>query len=250
MLNIRKAGQLERGVMIALAGDRGAGKTTTAGTFPKPLVLCVEDGSQALAEIGVDVSDVPVVKGQRYKDTMLDAFREVAKTDYRTVVVDSVTAMLSRMTADIVDKEKPHLRSLMKAAGGYGAGRDILVRDVEEVIGAALWIARERGMHVCWVFHTKLMTVSMPDRDSYDSVVGDGQKDAVACICNPCDVIAIVQQSMSTIEKGDRVIVEGDGTRELLVGPHPALFTKSRFSRSFETIPIEYGKNPLPEVMK
>ena len=248
-LAIRSAGQLERGVMLALMGERGSGKTTTAASFPNPVVLAVEDGTQALAEFGTPVADIRPVKGQKFKETLLDALRELAKAQYRTVVIDSGTALLARMTQDLVAGEKPHARSLMAALGGYGKARDVLVTEVEEIVEACLWLAREKGMHIVWILHQKIGTVSMPDRDDFDRVEAQGQKDAIASILNPCDVVAVVEQVMTTIEKGEKVLVEGDGTRQLLTGPHPAIVTKSRFHKAFVAIPIEFGTNPLPGIV-
>ena len=249
-LNIRKAGQLERGVMLALTGERGSGKTTTAATFPKALVLAVEDGTQSLAELETPVVDWAPEKGQKSKDYLLGLLREVAKSEFRTLIIDSGTALLAKMTHDIVKHEKPHAQSLMAACGGYGKGRDVLVNEVEQLVEALLWLAKEKKIHVVWVMHMKIGSVSMPDRDDYDRVECAGQKDAIASILNPCDIVALVEQSMSTISKGEKTLVEGDGSRQLLVGPHPAMTIKSRWHRELTTIPVEFGVNPLPTILR
>ena len=249
-LQIRKAGQLERGVMLALVGDRGSGKTTTAATFPNAVVLAVEDGTQALAELETPIIDWQPAKGQKAKDYLLSLLREVASSEFRTLVIDSGTALLAKMTHDIVKHEKPHAQSLMAACGGYGKGRDVLVNEVEQIVEALLWLAKTKKMHVVWVMHLKLGTVSMPDRDDFDRVDAQGQKDAIASILNPCDIVALVEQAMTTITKGDKTLVEGDGTRQMLVGPHPAMAIKSRFHKELTTVAIEFGVNPLPNIVK
>ena len=249
-LKVRKAGGLERGVMLALTGDRGSGKTTTAATFPAPVVLAIEDGTQALAELETPVVDWECPKGTKAKDYLLGLLREVAQEGFRTLVLDSGTALLSKMTHDLVKHEKPHAQSLMAALGGYGKARDVLVNDVEQVVEALLWLSKAKKMHVVWVLHQRLTAVSMPDRDDFDKIDAQGQKDAIAAILNPCDVVAIVQQAMTTISKGDKTLVEGDGSRELITGPHPAMLTKSRFHKEFTTIALEFGVNPLPGIMK
>lgn len=249
-LNIRKAGEQARGVVLALMGERGAGKTSLAASFPAPLVLAVEDGTQALSEMETAIADLPPERGTAYKETMLGALRAVAATDYRTIVIDSVTAMLAHLTHDLVKDEKPHARSLMAACGGYGKARDVLVQDVEELMKACQWLARERGKHIVLVLHQKVRTVSMPDREDFDRVEPEGQRDALASILNPCDIIGMVEQAMDRIEKGGKVIVEGDGSRQLLVGPHPAIAIKSRFHKELTAIPVVFGENPLPGIIK
>ena len=249
-LNIRKAGEHARGVVLALMGERGSGKTTTAASFPRPLVIGVEDGTQALAELGTPVADLPPERGVSYKDTLLAALREVAGSEYKTIVIDSVTAMLAHLTHDLVKDEKPHARSLMAACGGYGKARDVLVQQVEEVMKALQWIAREKGKHIVLVLHQKVRTVSMPDREDFDRVEPEGQRDALASVLNPCDIIGMVEQRMDRIEKGEKVIVEGDGSRQLLVGPHPAIAIKSRFHKELTAIPVVFGENPLPGIIK
>ena len=249
-LKVRKAGGLERGVMMALAGERGSGKTTTAATFPRPVCVAVEDGTQSLAELGTPVVDWQPGKGQKPSDYLLELLREAARSDFRTLILDSGTALLAKMVHHLVKDEKPHARSLAAALGGYMRARDVLVNEVEQVVEALLWLAREKQVHVVWVLHQRLGTVSMPDRDDFDRIEAQGQKDAIASILNPCDIVAIVEQNMSTITKGAKVLVEGDGTRRLITGPHPAMLTKSRWHRSFTSIDITYGENPLPDIMK
>lgn len=236
--------------MMALMGERGSGKTTTAASFPKPIVVAIEDGTQALAEFSTPVADLPPVKGEKYKETLLSALRSLAKEDYGTVILDSATAMLARMTHDLVAGEKPHARSLMAALGGYGKARDVLVQEVEEIVEACLWLARERGVHIIWVLHQRVRTVSLPDRDDYDRIEADGQANAIASILNPCDIVGMVEQAMSTFKKGEKTIVEGDGSRQLLVGPHPAMAIKSRHHRELTVLPITIGQNPLPDILK
>ena len=249
-LATRKAGALERGVLMALMGERGSGKTTTAASFPSPVVIAIEDGTQALAELGTDVKDLPREKGQAYKDTVLAVLREAAQSEFRTVILDSATTLLDRMTEDLVKNEKPHARSLMAALGGYGKARDVLVREVSDIVEACLWLCRQKKQHVVFIMHQKVKTFAMPDRDDFDRVVPQGQADAIDAMCNPCDIVGMVEQSMSTVQKGEKVLVEGDGSRQLVVGPHPALAIKSRFHKELATLPVSIGQNPLPDIMR
>ena len=244
-MDIRSAGKLERGVMLAMMGDRGSGKTTTAAMLPKPLVFAIEDGTQALAEFGTSVVDLPPIKGKPYREVILESLREVAKTNYRTVVLDSATTMLDRMIEDLVRNEAPHARSLAAALGGYMKARDVLVREVADIVEACLWLCRKRRMHVCWIMHQKLRTVSLPDREDYERIIPQGQADAIDTICNPCDVVCLVEQTMQTIKQGEKVTVRGDGSRQIVIGPHPALAIKSRFDKKLRRIPVVIGENPL-----
>ena len=126
----------------------------------------------------------------------------------------------------------------------------MLVTEVEQIIEALLWLAKSKQMHIVWVLHMKIGSVNRPDIDSFDRIEAQGQKDAIASILNPCDIVGLVEQSMNTIEKGERTLVEGTGERQLLTGSHPAMVTKSRFHKSTAIIPIEYGVNPLPSIVK
>ena len=247
-LNVRKAGALERGVMATLIGERGSGKTTLAASLPAPLVLAVEDGTQALAELGTDVVDVVPANGQAMHRLMLDTLREVAKGTWRTVVVDSVTALLAKMAWDLVKNEPEHKRSLGSAGRGYFEARDRLVIQVEELVAACLWLARERKMHVVFVAHQHLKTVSLPDREDYERIEASGERKCMDAILNPCDLVAGVEQSMTAIKQGEKVLVRGDGSRQLVVGPHPAMQVKSRWHRALTRVPITFGENPLPEI--
>ena len=250
-LNIRKAGELERGVMLALMGERGSGKTTLAASFPNPVVVAIEDGTQSLAKMETPVVDLPPDPKVPYRETLTSALRELAGEPFKTIVLDSATAMLSYMTHDLVKDEKPHLRNLMAAHGGYGKARDELVGQVEELVKNCVWLARERGKHIVWILHQTVKTIPRPDQEDLQKIVGEGEQKSLAAILTHCDLAGMVQLVSERVKGTDGTWkVKGDGSRELVVGSHPALSVKSRWHSTVEHIPVEVGANPIPDIVK
>ena len=251
MLKVRKAGEQERGVIAALCGPRGSGKTTTAAFLPRPIILAVEDGTQALAELGTHVVDVDreANGGGDTKRVLLDTMGDIARDgSYKTIVIDSATALLNKMIHDLVKDEPPHKRNLGQAGNGYYSARGTLLAWLEEINEAILWLARERKIHVVWIMHQRNDMQAHPIRGDYRTLAGEGEEKAVAVILNPCDIVCMVEVAMKTIKRGEQELVKGDGTRELSTGTHPATMTKSRFHKQFVTMPIKWGENPLPDI--
>ena len=247
-LQTRKAGALERGVMVALIGDRGSGKTTLAASFPKPVVLAVEDGTQVLERFGTDVVDV---RGEGVKDTMLGFLREAYRSEFKTVVIDSATALLERMTWDLVKDEPPLKQNLGAAGKGFYERGLELVTELGKLLRACERLHADKQINVVWVLHQTVISVPRTDEDDIQKISGEGYKRAIDSLLNPCDLVGMVQLVHTRVKKGSGgVKVVGDGSREIVVGSHPALATKSRWHKTLTTIPVEFGVNPLPDIVK
>lgn len=249
-IQVRKAGALKRGKMVALMGERGSGKTTLAASFPNPVVVAIEDGTQSLARMETPVVDLPPVKGQHYRDLLTSALRDLAGESYRTIILDSATAMLSYMTDDLVRHEPEGKRNLGQAGKGYFTVRDEMVGQVEKLVANCLWMCRERDKHIVWILHQTVKNFPRPDQDDIQRVVGEGEFKSIAAILTHCDLAGMVQLVHEKVKGTDGTWkVKGDGSRELVVGSHPALSVKSRFHSTVEYIPVEMGVNPIPDIM-
>ena len=249
-LNIRQAGGTGRGVMVGITGQSGAGKTSLAATFPKPLILDLEGGSAVLAEQGTPVIDEWERTPRGRLDEVLAVLREVSKTEFRTVVIDSSTRLSEWIEADILD-EDGRAQSLMAAFGGYAKGRDAHVTRTAKVIEALQWLQGHRGMHVVWNLHEKVTAIDLPTGEHYSYFGLEGVAASAKRILMACDVVAQLRQEVTVIDSKDGAgKAKGTGKRELFVGSSPYMDTKSRFHREPVVLPVEWGVNPLAAVVQ
>lgn len=250
-LNVRKAGERDRGTMIGITGQPGAGKTTLAATMPRPLLLDAEGGGWVLAEQGTDVHDDWELRAQCRGKEFLALLRELKDSDYATIIIDSWTRVSEWLEQDILD-EDGRAESLMSALGGYGKGRDAHVSRTAQVIETLQWLQNRRRMNVVWILHTKLGQVDLPSGESYSYFGNEGVKDSTKRVLMACDEVAMLRQRVDVVKgKGETTgKARGKGERELFVGPYPYMDTKSRFIREPQTIAVEWGVNPFGHALK
>ena len=94
---------VDRPVVITLCGDGGMGKTTLAASFPKPIFIRAEDGLQAVPD-AVRPDAFPVLNDV---DELWNQLKGLINEphDYKTLVVDSITALERMFVADVIAKD-------------------------------------------------------------------------------------------------------------------------------------------------
>ena len=248
-LSVEKAGGRTRGLAFGITGQAGAGKTTLAATFPKPLILDLEGGTWVLEGQDVDVHRQWERPPRGRLQELKDVLRDVARRDYRTLVIDSWTRLSEWIEADILE-EDGGAESLSIAFGGYGKGQAAHRARTATVIE---WLGRlqERGLHVVWIMHTQLGTVDLPSGESFSHFGTEGEKRSAAKLVQSCDVVAMLRQRVQVVTaKGEKIgKVRGKGDRELLTGSVPWADVKSRFAKGEEVIPVELGVCPFADIM-
>lgn len=117
----RSVSELELVITCLLYGRSGSGKTTVAGTFPKPLLILDigERGTDSLAEL--DDVDVLTLKDWGELEEVYWALKDGTK--YKTVVIDAVHSMQglaiqeARDLAGKKDKDMTSQRDMGQATG-------------------------------------------------------------------------------------------------------------------------------------
>lgn len=110
----------DRPVIATILGDSGMGKTTMGCTFPNPIVIRAEDGLQSIPS-NIRPDALPVLAKS---DDLWEQLTALLKEphDYKTVVVDSVTALERLFIQSVIESDPKNPKSINQALGGYGAG--------------------------------------------------------------------------------------------------------------------------------
>lgn len=229
-------------IICTICGDSGMGKTTLAATFPRPIVIRAEDGLQAIpSERRPDA--FPVIATEEDLWGQLKALIQ-EKHDYKTLVIDSVTALERLFIQAVIDSDGKNPRSINQALGGYGAGM-AAVGVMHQRVRKAAGLLRERlGMHVVFISHADTETIELPDMDPYTRYSMRLGKKSVAPYTDDVDLVGFIRLETFTSGDGERKKAISDGTRQLITYATAANVSKNRYGIT-EPITVSPTENPL-----
>lgn len=232
----------DRPVLITVCGDSGLGKTTLACTFPKPIVIRAEDGLQAIP-VDRRPDAFPVLTGV---DMLWDQLKGLMHEEhqYRTLVVDSVTALERMFSLHVVETDPKKPRGIQQALGGYGAGRDAVAAMHARVRKAAGLLAEKRGMNTVFVAHADTSRIEPPDDDAYMRYTLRLHEKSMPAYVDDVDVVGFLKLETFTTGDGDKKKAISDGTRILITHATAANVSKNRYGIT-EPLTVETGINPL-----
>lgn len=197
-------------------GRSGTGKTTFAGTWPKPaLVLDVnEKGTDSISNVeGVDV--IQINEWQDFED--LYWYIKSSGSQYKTVVIDQVTSMQEMACAQaMADKDKSQMsQQLWGIAGGYMKTWLVNYRNLTDDGINVLFIAHDR---------TTKGDEDSSTEDQIDPSIGPRVMPSVATLLN--GAVKVIAQSYV------REVFDEDKERVIefchRIAPHPYFITKMR----------------------
>lgn len=234
----------ERRPLIAtFCGDAGTGKSSLAASFPKPIFIRAEDGVGRIHRDIETPDSFPVPrKASDIYDQLLALLQE--EHDYQTAVIDSVTAIDSIFTADILERDG-RAKTLSTAFGGYGAGYDALASMHGRVRKAAGMLNQRRGMTVIFIAHADLESVRLPDVDDYMRYSLRLSKKSLTHYVDDVDFVGYVR--LVSALRGDddeRKKIISNGEREIVCHATAASVSKNGFGIT-EPLEFEPGTNPL-----
>ena len=236
----------DRAVMVTLCGDSGMGKTSLAASFPKPIFIRAEDGMQAIsADVRPDA--FPVIGKTKDLWEQLTAIIHDPH-DYKTLVIDSVTALERLFMADVLEQD-PKAKSINQALGGYGAGPSAVAAMHQRVRKGAGLANTKRGMHVVFVAHADVETMKLPDADDYMRYSLRLPSKSMPPYVDEVDVVGFLRLEMFTKGgDGERKKAVSTGDRELICHAVSSNVSKNRYGIT-EPLPFKAGENPLASVI-
>lgn len=236
----------DRPVLVTICGDSGMGKTSLAATFPKPIFIRAEDGMQSIsADRRPDA--FPLISDAKTLWEQLTAIIHEPH-DYKTLVIDSVTALERLFMADVLAQD-PKAKSINQALGGYGAGTAAVAAMHQRVRKGAGLANEKRGMHVVFVAHADVETMKLPDADDYMRYSLRLPSKSLPPYVDDVDVVGFVRLEMFTKgDEGERKRAISTGDRELIVHAAASCVSKNRYGIT-EPLPFKAGENPLAAVI-
>jgi hypothetical protein len=234
----------DRPVIVTICGDSGLGKTTLAASFPSPIVIRAEDGLQAIP-LDKRPDAFPLLQSQSELWDQLIALLKEEHT-YKTVIIDSVTALERMFTQHVVDSDDKKPKSINQALGGYGAGLQAVAGMHQRVRKACGMLNERRGMHVVFVAHADTETLELPDQDPYTRYNLRLGKKSVAPYVDDSDVVGFIKLETFTTGDGQRKKAISDGTRVLVCYATAANVSKNRYGITND-LTVQQGENPLAQ---
>jgi len=234
----------DRPVIVTICGDSGLGKTTLAAAFPAPVVIRAEDGLQAIPEATRPDAFPLIQKEAQLWEQIMALLQD--PHDYKTVIIDSVTALERLFINHVVESDPKMPKSINQALGGYGAGLQAVAALHQRVRKACGLLNERRGMHVVFVAHAETETIELPDEDAYTRYSLRLGKKSVAPYVDDSDIVGFLKLETFTTGDGERKKAISDGTRVLVCHATASNVSKNRFGIT-EPLPVQQGTNPLAQ---
>jgi hypothetical protein len=236
----------DRQPVVTILGDSGIGKTSMACTFPRPIVIRAEDGLQSIpSESRPDAFPVLATPEQLWEQLTALIKQE---HNYRTLVIDSVTALERMFITSVIESDPKQPRSINQALGGYGAGVAAVSAMHQRVRKACGVLNAARGMAVVFVAHADTETIELPDSDPYTRYSLRLGRKSVAPYVDDSDVVGFLKLQTHTFGDGDRKKAISDGTRLLVCYATAANVSKNRYGID-KDLPVAIGENPLASII-
>jgi hypothetical protein len=235
-------------IICTIVGEEGIGKTSLAGSFPKPVFIRVEEGTKSLTSEEVknyfsDVREMPVV--HKYADVIeqLNALGE-QKHDYKTVVIDTITQLNTMIESEIVAKDKA--LSINSALGGYGAGQSAVADRHAKIRETCGDLRTYKKMNIVFLAHADHEKIDPPDAESYMRYTVKLHNKSMVHYIDNVDLVAYIKLRTYVSEGKDkkRNIAMSDGNRIITCHKTANHVSKNRFGIT-EDIEFKLGVNPF-----
>jgi hypothetical protein len=232
--------------VTTIIGDQGLGKSSLASTWPAPFIIWTEDGSKAIDK-KTHASWLPNEAGTGPKvckksKEVLEQLQALAKEDhpFKTVIIDTITQLNTIIESEIVQQDDK-AKSINQAGGGYGAGYSAAASVHKTIRDWCEYLKESKSMHVVFVAHTDIETITPPDSESFTKYTIRMNKKSVSHYSDNVDLVAHVRHKLFVSKDGKAI---SGGTRMIVAHASPSSISKNRYGIE-EDLPFEKGNNPL-----
>lgn len=236
----------DRPIIVTICGDSGMGKTTLAASFEKPIVIRAEDGLQAIPHEQRPDAFPLIHKADELWDQLTALLTE--EHDYKTLVIDSVTALERLFIQHVIDSDPKNPKSINQAMGGYGAGLSAVATMHQRVRKACGMLNERKGMHVVFVAHADTETIELPDQDPYTRYTLRLGKKSTAPYIDDSDIVGFLKLQTFTTGEGDRKKAISSGERLITTYATASNISKNRYGIT-EDLPVIAGQNPFKSIV-
>lgn len=199
------------GWWVNVAGPPKYGKTSMAAGAPRPVFIMTDRGG---------LKSVPKSTPRRVPETWPDVLTALCSLrdkphNFGTVVLDTTFKAEALVIKHICEKDGKDV--LRKVGGGFGAGYDLLVAEINKVVDV-FFTLNARGIHTIAIHQVELQTVKAAELDDYERTALALQKKTALIWAAGADVNMYVQPEVRERDridcgkdKEDRVKVEFTG---------------------------------------
>lgn len=158
---IKKRARL-RPPKICIYGGPGIGKTTFAAGMTDPIFAMCEDG-QGMLSIASLTGDETIKDFRTFTDGLDALIRQ--EHDFRTLVVDSMSALEPIVWAEVASRFNAEDISRIDYGKGWAAAKIVFI---DEILARFNVLNERRRMTICLIGHSKVERYHPPTGDSYD----------------------------------------------------------------------------------
>jgi hypothetical protein len=219
-----------------------------AATFPKPIFIRAEDGLQALP-IDKRPDAFPLIVGVEPLWEQCKALLQ-EEHDYKTLVIDSATALERLFTQHVVDSDPNKPKSINQALGGWGAGTSAVASMHQRLRKVCGMLNERKGMNIVFIAHADMERVELPDQDAFSRYSLRLGAKSMAPYTDDVDVCGFLKLSTFIMGKDDQhKKAISDGSRILTCHAQASCVSKNRYGIDSD-IPVVKGQNPLSTYIK
>lgn len=212
---------------MVIYGVESVGKTTFAAQFPTPLFLDIEGGTAHLNTDRCEINSWAELNC---------ALKEVAASDYQTVIIDSADWAERLCVEDL-------LASTKKASiedYGYGKGWVMVAERMSRML-TALDSLIANGKHVVLLAHSKVQRVEPPDlMTAYDRYELKMSKQSSPLVKEWADELWFFRFKTKVVESENGKAKGTGGKQRIILTTHSAAYDAKTRSGLAEELPMEW----------